>query len=100
MSKTELRARSEVVGTSVGLLVFLAGVGLLIFVFVLALGLFHDPGILTAAAATPPGAEAAGGVPVAGTLMVLGARILFLFVMVLAASVLTSKGVHLYLASR
>jgi len=101
MAKEDVRARSEVVGTTAGLIVFFVGVGLLITVFMLAFRLFGDPGILTAAAAAPPAKAGAGGAPaLTGALVGLVARILFLFVMVLAGSLVASKGVHLYLASR
>ncbi|NLC57087.1 MAG: hypothetical protein GX774_09640 [Armatimonadetes bacterium] len=101
MAKEEVRARQDVVGTTVGLITFLVGVCLLAFVFMLAMRLFNDTGILTAMAATPPGADAAKEGPgLAGTFAALGVKVVSLFVMVLAGSLFSSKGIHLYLASR
>lgn len=102
MVKQDPRARQDVVGTTVGLIVFLVGVCLLAVVFVLALRMFSDTSVLTAAAATPPGAAGAkgGGPGLAGTFAALGVKVVSLFVMVLAGSVFASKGIHLYLASR
>lgn len=101
MAKEELKTRQDAVGTSFGVVIFLAGVGLLAFVFFLALGLFRDPGILTAMAATPPGAAAKdGGAGMTGALIGLGVKVVSLFIMALAGSLVTSKGIHLYLASR
>lgn len=101
MAKEELRTRSEVVGVTAGLLIFFAGIGLLVFVFALAFRLFGDPGILTAFATSAPaaGAEAAGP-PVSGIFATMGAKIAYLFIMLLAGSLVSSKGIHLYMASR
>jgi len=102
MAKEELKTRQDAVGTSFGVLIFLTGIGLLAFVFLLALGLFKDPGVLTAMATTPASATPAaeGGSGVTGALIGLGVKVVALFIMALSGSLVTSKGIHLYLASR
>ena len=82
----------------VALLVFLLGIGMLVFVFVSALHLFQSPvpGLepLQTRGAPPP-AAANIGVSLAG----LARELLLLGVMTLAGSLLASKGVHLYFSS-
>ena len=82
----------------VALLVFLLGVGVLVFVFVLALHLFHAPvpGLepLQTAGAPPP-AAANIGLSLAG----FARELLLLGVMTLAGSLLANKGVHLYFST-
>lgn len=97
MASVERPYRTDKVGNTSGLVVFFLGVLLLIWVFILAYGLFMHPGVLTAIAAAPStGAQS----PLTGGLVSLGAKIVLLFVMVIAASLISSKGIHLYLASR
>ena len=82
----------------VALLVFLLGIGVLVFVFVLALHLFRSPvpGLepLQIAGAPPP-AAASIGVSLAG----LARELLLLGVMTLAGSLLANKGAHLYFSA-
>ena len=82
----------------VALLVFLLGIGMLVFVFVSALHLFQVPvpGLepLQTPGAAPP-AAAAIGLSLAG----FARELLLLGVMTLAGSVLASKGAHLYFSS-
>ena len=89
MSRADLSCRL------VALLVFLGGAGMLIFVFVAALHLFHAPvpGLepLQTPGAPPP-AAANIGVSLAG----LARELLLLGIMTLAGSLLANKGAHLY----
>ena len=82
----------------VALLVFLLGIGMLVFVFVAALHLFQSPvpGLepLQTPGAAPP-AAASIGISLAGFVR----ELLLLGVMTLAGSVLASKGIHLYFSS-
>ncbi len=82
----------------VALLVFLLGIGMLIFVFVSALHLFQSPvpGLetLQTPGAAPP-AAANIGISLAG----FTRELLLLGVMTLAGSLLASKGAHLYFSS-
>jgi hypothetical protein len=82
----------------VALLVFLLGIGMLVFVFVSALHLFQSPvpGLepLQAPGAAPP-AAANIGVSLAG----FARELLLLGMMTLAGSLLASKGAHLYFSS-
>jgi hypothetical protein len=85
-----------------GLLVFLAGIGLLAFVFISAHTLFNAP-----APAAPPatGGAAGGGAPSAAveigrSFSQLGRQILVLLLMCIAGSVIASKGIQLYFAAR
>lgn len=79
----------------VALLVFLTGVGMLVFVFITALHLFQSPvpGLnlpVQTGAAAPPAASI-------GTAMIQFVReLLLLGVMTLAGSLLANKGAHLY----
>ena len=82
----------------VALLVFLVGIGMLIFVFVSALHLFQSPvpGLepLQTPGAPPP-AAANIGVSLAG----FARELLLLGVMTLAGSLLASRGAHLYFSA-
>ncbi len=86
----------------VGLLVFLAGVGVLVWVFVMANRLFNAPAPPLPAA---PPANAANPGP--SPFLAIGAsfsdllrRLLLLLLMSVAGSVIASKGVQLYFAAR
>ena len=86
----------------VGLLVFLAGVGLLAWVFVMANRLFHAPAP-PLPAVPPPNTANPGPSP----FLAIGAgfsdllqRLLLLLLMSVAGSVIASKGVQLYFAAR
>ena len=102
MPKEELRTRQDAVGTSFGVIVFLAGIGLLALVFLMAWRMFGDTGVITALATAPPGGAAAkgGGAGLTGVLVGIAVKLVSLFVMALAGSLTASKGIHLYLASR
>jgi len=86
----------------VGLLVFLAGVGLLVWVFVMANRLFHAPAPPLPAAPSPNAAN-----PGPSPFLAIGAgfsdllrRLLLLLLMSVAGSVIASKGIQLYFAAR
>ncbi len=82
----------------VALLVFLLGVGILLFVFVTALHLFHAPvpGLEPLQTpSVPPPAAANIGVSLAG----FARELLLLGVMTLAGSLLANKGAHLYFSA-
>ena len=85
-------------GRLVALLVFLLGVGILVFVFVTALHLFQSPvpglGLPVAAGQTAPPAANIGT-----ALIVFLRELLLLGVMTLAGSLLASKGAHLYFST-
>ena len=91
-SRTDLSCRL------VAMLVFLIGIGMLVFVFVTALHLFQAPvpGLepLQTPGAPPP-AAANIGVSLAG----FARELLLLGVMTLAGSLLANKGAHLYFSS-
>lgn len=90
------KPQADLPGRLLALLVFLVGVGMLVFVFVTALHLFQSP--------VPPGLEplqtpGAPPPPAAGIGTALAdfvRRLLLLMVMTLAGSLLASKGAHLY----
>ena len=92
LSSTDLSCRL------VALLVFLLGIGILVFVFVTALHLFQSPvpGLepLQTPGAPPP-AAANIGISLAG----FARDLLLLGVMTLAGSLLANKGAHLYFSS-
>ena len=92
LSHTDLSCRL------MALLVFLIGIGMLVFVFITALHLFQSPvpGLepLQTPGAPPP-AAANIGVSLAG----FARELLLLGVMTLAGSLLANKGAHLYFSS-
>lgn len=96
------RTRADTAGITIGLIVFFLGVGLLAFVFVLALRVFGDPGLVTAVASqgsNPAGGQGASS-PMVGALVRMIHQVVLLFIMLLAGSLVASKGIHLYAAGR
>ena len=89
------KPQADLPGRLLALLVFLTGVGMLIFVFVTALHLFQSPvpGLqpLQTPSAPPPAAASIGT-----ALADFARRLLLLMVMTLAGSLIASKGAHLY----
>jgi hypothetical protein len=89
------KPQADLPGRLLALLVFLAGVGILIFVFVTALHLFQSPvpGLepLQKPGAPPPAASNIGT-----ALVDFARRLLLLMIMTLAGSLLASRGAHLY----
>ncbi len=90
--------RADLTGRLLALLVFLAGIAILVFVFVTALHLFQSPvpGLepLQTPGATPPPAANIGT-----SLAAFLRQLLLLGVMTLAGSLLANKGAHLYLST-
>ena len=89
------KSHPDASGRLLALLVFLAGVGMLVFVFLTALHLFQSPvpglePLQTPGAAPPP----AAGIGTA--LADFARRLLLLGVMTLIGSLLASRGAHLY----
>ena len=74
-----------------GFLVFLAGVGMLAFVFLQSWEIYSDPGIVAA-----PAAEASA--VIVTDLTRLAVRLTFLVVMCVTGSLIASKGIHLIIA--
>ena len=89
MSDESHRIRWGVIGMSAGIVVFLAGVVLLILVFVWTFNLFHG----ARAALTD---ASAGSSSVTLQVAVMGFRVALLFVMGYVASLIGSKGLQLY----
>jgi hypothetical protein len=92
--------RGDLMGRTIGMLVFLLGVGLLIWVFAISYGLF------TANPATALGMHITGdpkkdpGVTLIGTNFGwLLFRIAFLFIMSLSGSFIAQKGINLYFSA-
>ncbi len=87
--------QSDLPGRLLALLVFLTGVGMLVFVFVTALHLFQSPvpglALPVAAGTTAPPAANIGA-----ALAQFVRDLLLLGVMTLVGSLLASKGAHLY----
>ena len=89
------KPQADASGRLLALLVFLVGVGMLVFVFVTALHLFQSPvpGLETLQkAGVPPPPAVNIGTALADFIR----RLLLLMVMTLAGSILASKGAHLY----
>lgn len=82
-------------GRLLALLVFLVGVGMLVFVFVTALHLFQSP-VPGLEPLQKPGAPPPPAANIGTALADFALRLLLLMVMTLAGSILASKGAHLY----
>ena len=92
------------VGRALSLVIFIAGIGLLALVFVVAYHMLTNPvpGLSAALSATAGKGANSGQQPlVGGATAVLSflLRLAVLFVMTLAASLIAAKGIHLYFAS-
>lgn len=93
MSRTQ--PQTDLPGRLLALLVFLIGIGILIFVFVTALHLFQSP-VPGLALPVASGTAAPPAVNIGTALIVFVRKLLLLGVMTIAGSVLASKGAHLY----
>ena len=84
---------------SIGLVVFILGISMLIFVFAMSLWLFTGPveRLLPGGASSGPGASL-GGLGSAAALMFI--RIALLFIMALVGSMIAGRGIDLYFGSR
>ena len=89
---------ADVPGRLVALLVFLLGVGMLVFVFVTALHLFQSP-VPGLALPVAQGQTAQPAANIGAALIVFVRELLLLGVMTLAGSLLASKGTHLYFST-
>ncbi len=92
--------RSDVIGRIIGMLVFLLGVGLLSLVFYIAYGLFKTP------SAEALGLKFTGDPKRDPAALTIGAqfgwllfRVLYLFLMSIAGSLIAQKGVNLYFSA-
>jgi hypothetical protein len=77
------------------MLVFLVGIAILVFVFVMAFKMFASP----ASAFLAVGGSAPNASSLGTAIVWIIVRIALLFVMTLAASSIASRGIHLYLGS-
>ncbi len=89
------KPQADLPGRLLALLVFLVGVGMLIFVFVTALHLFQSP-VPGLEPLQKPGAPPPPAANIGTALADFARRLLLLMVMTLAGSILASKGAHLY----
>lgn len=89
------KPQADAPGRLLALLVFLAGVAMLIFVFVTALHLFQSP-VPGLAPLQVPGTPPPPAVNIGTALADFVRRLLLLLVMTMAGSILASKGAHLY----
>jgi len=87
--------RHDLPGRIVALLVFLAGIGMLIFVFATALHLFQAP-VPGLALPVAKGTNAPPAATIGTALMAFLRELLLLGVMTLVGSLLASRGAHLY----
>ena len=79
---------SALAGRGLGVLVFLAGVGALVFVLTMSYRMFKSPVTIGESASSAAGATA--------SVVVLLTRIVLLFVMILVGSLVAGKGVQMY----
>lgn len=82
----------------VALLVFLSGAGMLVFVFIAALHLFHAP-VAGLEPLQTPGAPPPAAANIGMSLAGLARELLLLGMMTLAGSLLANKGAHLYFSA-
>ena len=80
---------SQLVGRTIGLLVFLGGIAMLVYVFVLGWRIFENPGFTGAAAGS-------GADGIVSHLVTVIVRLAFLLAMCVAGSLIASKGILLY----
>lgn len=89
--------RSDWMGTLIGLLVFLSGIGLLAITFQLAFSMFSVP----PSVALSSGAEKAVDLTKAGeSLATVVVRVMLLLVMCVVGSVIANRGIRLYVSCR
>ena len=90
--------KGDLVGRIVGMLVFLAGIGILVFVFIAAYQYFNSNAIIL-----KPSAPATATTPATTRLgesaVLLFGRIALLIVMAIAGSQVASRGIQLYFAA-
>lgn len=97
-----MSAQHDIPARIAGLLVFLFGVALLVFVFIAANSLFNAPAPVVPPP-PPPGATATGpsaAAEIGKSFSQLFRQILLLLLMCVAGSVIASKGIQLYFAAR
>lgn len=84
------RSFDVLAGRGLGMLVFLAGIGALVFAFVMSYRMFTSPVAIGDSANSAAGASAA--------IIALITRVALLFVMVLVGSLVAARGVQMYAA--
>ena len=90
--------RDDLWGRVMGIIVFLGGVGLLVFVFVLAYDFFTTDSIVIPL--PPPNSQAPSATTIIGqSALQMIIKIALLVVMALIGSMLASRGINLYFAS-
>jgi len=93
--QTPARSAHDLPGRAVALLVFLLGVAMLVFVFVIAVHLFESP-VPGLDLPVKTGSPAPPAVNIGASLAVFARSLLLLGVMTLAGSLIASRGAHLY----
>ncbi len=98
----QIRKHFDQLGRVLSLLIFIAGVGLLILVFVVAYHMLTNPVPGLSAALAQAGAKGNSQQPLVGISSAVIAfllRLAVLFVMTIAASLIAARGIHLYFAA-
>ncbi|MCE5324175.1 hypothetical protein LLG46_12795 [bacterium] len=90
--------KGDLTGRIIGMLVFLAGVGILVFVFVAAFQYFNSNAIVLKPAA-PVSATQTTTSRLGESVVLLMGRIALLIVMAIAGSQVASRGIQLYFAA-
>jgi hypothetical protein len=89
--------RSDTLARALGILVFLVGIGVLVFVFVLTYRMFNSPnyGLVP----TPGAGKGQSATQTLGSsALVMLLRIALLFIMALVGSLVAGRGIQLYFA--
>jgi hypothetical protein len=90
--------KEDLVGRIIGIIIFLGGVGLLVFVFMTAYSWFASPTVGLQAGPVK-GAIAPAATQLGQSAMALLVRICLLIVMTIVGSLLAGRGVQLYFAA-
>jgi hypothetical protein len=107
MQVSAMKSNSELTAKFTGIIVFLIGIGLLLFVFRTAYGLFGNPvpelsQLLTNVSHARPNDSAANAIAFRGAmaaLVVFFLKSIMLLACVVAGSIISVKGLHLYFAA-
>ena len=93
-----LHTHGDLLGRLLAVLVLLVGIAALVFVFITAVHLFQSP-VPGLGLPVPNGQPPPTGLNIGVALALLFSRLAILTLMILAGSLIASKGIHLYLGA-
>lgn len=89
--------RSDWVGSLIGLLVFVGGIGLLVVTFQMAFAMFNTP---PSVVLSDPGTKAVDLTKAGESLSIIVIKVMVLLVMCIVGSVVANRGIRLYVTCR